>query len=182
MLQDYLLFVQQSPFQSAAIQFGVLGTLGELLAFAVLNKQLSLPCNPKQLIMKVAAWASLGLFIKFGFIGMKGFTYGVLEHQLLPYWLTTELGLAFSISIFTNLFFGPQLMFLHRFEDNLIMGEKGYFGIDTALWTLVWFWIPAHTLTFTLDLEYQIVMAAFWGIILGFVLGLSKRAKEITNG
>ena len=31
-------------------------------------------------------WAVLGLVIKFGFTGMKGFVAGLLEHGLLPAW------------------------------------------------------------------------------------------------
>ncbi|MDO9695544.1 MAG: hypothetical protein Q7W56_12510, partial [Candidatus Latescibacteria bacterium] len=72
-------------------------------------------------------------------------------------------------------FFGPQMMAFHRWEDNLILRRHGYAGITTAWWTLVWFWIPAHTVTFSLPADYQIGLAALWGLVLGVILGLSKK-------
>jgi len=78
------------------------------------------------------------------------------------------------VSLFTNLLFGPQMMAFHRVEDNLIMGESGFKGIQRAWWTLIWFWIPAHTVTFCLPTEYQIGLAAVWGMVLGLILGLTK--------
>ena len=74
-----------------------------------------------------------------------------------------------------NLLFGPQMMFFHRLADNLIMREQGYEGITRAWWTLIWFWIPAHTLTFALPREYQIGLAAVWSVVLGVILGLSQK-------
>ena len=84
-------------------------------------------------------------------------------------------GKAFAVSLFTNLLFGPQMMAFHRIEDNLILGEKGFAGIENAWKTLLWFWIPAHTLTFSLPPDFQIALAAFWGLVLGVILGLSRK-------
>jgi hypothetical protein len=70
-------------------------------------------------------------------------------------------------------FFGPQMMYFHRVEDNLILRRWSFAGIETALKTLVWFWIPAHTVTFALPKEYQIGLAALWSVALGIILGLS---------
>ncbi len=175
MTDSYINFVLSNPLLSAAIQFAVLGTLGELLSFSFIKKKLALPCNLWQLIAKIIAWAVLGIIIKYGFAGMKGFTSALLEHKLLPQVFATGIGWAFAVSVLTNLFFGPQMMFFHRLEDNLIMWERNYAGLTKAWWTLIWFWIPAHTITFSLPLAYQIGLAALWGMILGIILGLSKR-------
>lgn len=106
---------------------------------------------------------------------MKGFTQALLDHQLLPQFLAAGIGWAFAVSVLTNVFFGPQMMLFHRIEDNLILNEWGYKGLTTAWWTLLWFWIPAHTVTFSLPSEWQIGLAAVWSVALGVILGLTKR-------
>ena len=46
----------------------------------------------------------------------------------------------------------------------------------TAWRTLIWFWIPAHTLTFSLAVDYQVGLAALWSLALGLILGLRPKA------
>ncbi|MFW5782383.1 MAG: hypothetical protein ACOCWO_03715, partial [Candidatus Muiribacteriaceae bacterium] len=93
--------------------------------------------------------------------------------------LKTRVGMAFSISVFTNLFFGPQMMLFHRMEDNILERKWDFDGIKKAWSTLFWFWIPAHTLTFSLPTEFQIGLAAVWGLVLGIILGTAKNKKVI---
>ncbi len=175
MIQLYLDFVRANPLISAAIQFGLLGTLGEALSYSLRHKKIGLPCGHYwQIFAKIAAWALLGIVIKYGFTGMKGFTAALLEHEMLPQFLADGIGWAFAVSVLTNVFFGPQMMFFHRVEDNLILSEWNFKGMSTALWTLLWFWIPAHTLTFSLPGEWQIGLAALWSVVLGLILGLAK--------
>jgi hypothetical protein len=169
----YRLWVQAHPFFSAACQFAVLGTLGEIAAASLRAKRLALPCTPLQLVAKSLAWALLGLVIKGGFLGMKGFTKALLDHHVLPQVFGSGLGWAFALSTLTNVFFGPQMMLFHRLEDNLILHRRGFDGMETAFGTLVWFWIPAHTLTFSLAVEFQIGLAALWSLALGFILGFA---------
>ncbi len=174
MIETYIAWVKSNPLLSASIQFAILGTLGEVIASSVKARGFKLPCTTWQLFLKALAWALLGIIIKYGFMGMKGFTNGLLEHGYLPAFMNGGVAKAFAISLFTNALFGPQMMAFHRLEDNLILGQKGYAGIENAWKTLVWFWVPAHTLTFSLPVEFQIGLAAFWGLVLGVILGLSK--------
>lgn len=174
-MNSYRLWVLAHPFLSAALQFGLLGTLGELGAASLKAKRPALPCTPLQLLLKVVAWALLGLVIKAGFVGMKGFTRALLDHGILPAAFSSGLGWAVTLSTLTNLFFGPQMMLFHRLEDNLILGRKGFDGMMPAIRTLAWFWIPAHTLTFSLPTEYQVGLAALWSLALGVILGLAAR-------
>ena len=175
MIDTYVNYVLENPLFSAAIQFAVLGTLGELFSYIFIKKKIKLPCKVWQLIAKVIAWALLGIIIKYGFAGMKGFTLALLEHGFIPLLFASGLGLAFAVSVLTNLFFGPQMMFFHRLEDNIIMGERNFEGLTKSWWTLIWFWIPAHTITFSLPLEFQIGLAALWGMVLGIILGYYKK-------
>lgn len=178
MLQAYVAWVVAHPFLSAALQFAFLGTLGEIVAATARHRRFAVPCSWPRLAAKVLAWALLGIIIKYGFAGMKGFTQALLDKALLPTFLASGVGKAFAVSLLTNVFFGPQMMAFHRLEDNLILGEKGFAGIERAWWTLLWFWVPAHTLTFSLPQEFQIGLAAFWGLVLGVILGLSKPAPK----
>jgi hypothetical protein len=44
----------------------------------------------------------------------------------------------------------------------------------------VWFWIPAHTLTFALPKDFQVGLAALWSFMLGLLLSLfSKSPQEV---
>ncbi len=174
-MDAYAAWVTQNPLLSAAIQFAVLGTLGEVISASLQARRPALPCTPLQLAGKVFAWALLGVIIKYGFTGMKGFTAGLLEHRLLPAFLGSGVGWAFAVSVFTNVFFGPQMMAFHRVEDNLILGRKGFAGITAAWKTLIWFWIPAHTVTFSLPAVFQIGLAALWSLVLGIIMGLTKK-------
>ncbi|MBM4130624.1 hypothetical protein FJ250_06295 [bacterium] len=170
-MNAYVAWVAANPWPSAALQFAVLGTLGEIVAATARRRAPALPCTPAQLVMKVLAWAVLGLVIKAGFTGMKGFTQALLEHGVLPSWCAAGVGHALAMSVLTNVFFGPQMMAFHRWEDNLILGRRGWAGLGRAVRTLVWFWIPAHTVTFSLPRDYQIGLAAVWGLVLGVILG-----------
>lgn len=172
-MDTYRLWLQSHPLLSAALQFALLGTLGELAAASLRARRPALPCTAPQLLGKVLAWALLGLIIKAGFTGMKGFTRALLDHGLLPGFLGSGIGFALAQSTLTNLFFGPQMMLFHRMEDNLILGRRGFEGMSPALLTLGWFWIPAHTLTFCLPTEFQVGLAALWSLALGLILGLA---------
>jgi hypothetical protein len=174
-MNSYIVWVIANPLLSAAIQFAVLGTLGEIISFSIRQKRIALPCGLPQIFGKVLAWAILGIIIKYGFAGMKGFARALLDHNLLPAFLGTGIGRAFAVSVLTNIFFGPQMMFFHRLEDNLILWKWNMKGLTTAWWTLIWFWIPAHTITFSLPTEYQIGLAAVWSTVLGIIMGMTKK-------
>jgi hypothetical protein len=70
------------------------------------------------------------------------------------------------------------MMLFHRLEDNLILRRGDFDGMAPALWTLVWFWIPAHTLTFSLPPEFQVGLAAVWSLALGLILGLAGARRS----
>jgi hypothetical protein len=169
-MDAYIQWVSQNPILSAFVQFAILGPLGEIIARSIVAKRPALPCSPLQMLGKVFAWAILGVVIKYGFAGMKGFVDALLGNQMLPAWFSSGIARAFAISVFTNVLFGPQMMLFHRFEDNLILRTKSYSGIEKAFKTLIWFWIPAHTITFCLPAPYQIGLAALWGLVLGVIL------------
>ena len=172
-MDAYTTWVAAHSLTAAAVQFGLLGTLGEIISHLIVTRRPGLPCGLGALLAKILGWAVLGVIIKYGFTGMKGFTSALLDHQLLPAMCSNGLGRAFAVSVLTNTFFGPQMMAFHRLTDNLILRRRGFAGLQRAWWTLLWFWIPAHTLTFSLPQDYQVGLAAVWSVVLGIILGLS---------
>ncbi len=174
-MHAYTTWVVANPLLAAAVQFALLGTLGEVISHTLTARRPGLPGTPLQMLAKMADWALLGVIIKYGFAGMKGFTLALIDHNLLPRVCAGGLAWAFSVSVLTNILFGPQMMAFHRLTDNLILRRRGFAGIQRAWWTLLWFWIPAHTLTFSLPREYQIGLAAVWSVVLGAILGLSTQ-------
>lgn len=172
-MPSYAAWVSAHPLVSAAVQFGLLGTLGEALALLARRRPLSSLGPWWRTVLKVAAWGLLGIVIKYGFAGMKGFIDALIASGLAPRASHGSVGWAFMVSVATNLLFGPQMMFFHRLEDALIAWKWDLSGLKKAWLTLLWFWIPAHTVTFSLPADYQIGLAALWSIVLGLILGLT---------
>lgn len=173
-MQLYLEWVTSQPLLSAALQFALLGTLGEWLSFVVSQRRMALPVKAWQMLAKAAAWALLGVVIKYGFAGCKGAVLALIAHGMLPEILSSGLLWALTVSVVTNVFFGPQMMLFHRLEDNLILRQWSFVGLQRAWATLLWFWIPAHTLTFMLPRDFQIGLAALWSVALGVILGMHR--------
>jgi hypothetical protein len=102
---------------------------------------------------------------------------------------------AFLISTFMNLIFAPVFMTFHKITDMHIISNggtlSGFFSpikfseiFPKINWFVQWdfvfkrsipfFWIPAHTITFLLPEAYQVIFAAFLGIILGVLLATAS--------
>ena len=163
----------ENPFVLAFIKFAILGTAGEVAAKLISKKKLVL----WQVFYSMLVWGVLGVLIKFIFTGFHGFTANLISTGYLPEGILSK---AFFTSFFTNAMLGPWVIILHRLLDNLpykkitVPSE----GIKGAMLTLVWFWIPAHTVTFALDKDWQITLAAIWSFVLGMILGIFNRGKK----
>jgi hypothetical protein len=123
------------------------------------------------------SWAILAIFIKYAFVGFGGFVKELVSDRLLPQAANYGIFNAFLRSSFTNIMFGPILVILHRVFDNWIERKQNFVGINNALFSLVWFWIPAHTITFSLPVYYQMGLAALWSLVLGLLLGIFNRKE-----
>jgi len=115
----YVHFVREYPLLSSAIQVAILGTFGELLGSGIRGKGWW-PFTPVQLLLKVIVWAFLGITFKYAFAGFFGFFAALVEHGFWPSLGGNALWRAFSVSVFTNILFGPVMMAFHRWTDNLI--------------------------------------------------------------
>jgi hypothetical protein len=171
----YVETVKAYPIITAMIQFAILGTLGDMISKWVIQKRIFLPFTYKTVILKMLEWTFLAVCIKYAFVGFNYFVQGLVEKNMLPqlnyFWE------AFVISATMNLQFGPFLVIMHRLLDNLINREKNWANLDKGMYSLLWFWLPAHTITFMLPKPFQIGLAALWSVVLGLILGYynSKR-------
>ncbi|MDY0281648.1 MAG: Mpv17/PMP22 family protein [Salinivirgaceae bacterium] len=106
---------------------------------------------------------------------------------------------AFAISLFMNTIYAPIMMTLHKITDIHITENGGTIsGLLTPIkfrkifpelnWDVQWnfvfkktipfFWIPAHTITFLLPPDFQVLFAAILGIALGVILAIAAQMSE----
>ncbi len=175
-MELYMSFVKNNVILSAIIHFAILGTFGEIISKWMINKNFKYPFNLKDTLAKMVIWAILGVCIKYAFKGFAhGFVPALMEEGFLPHAGKDSFLLAFYISAFMNLQFGPFLVLVHRLLDNIAAGKSNWKNIHKGLYCLLWFWIPAHTVTFLLPGELRILMAALWSLVLGLLLGYFNR-------
>jgi hypothetical protein len=178
MLDLYVAFLKDHPIASSALQVGVLGTFGELLGCRICGRGWN-PFTPGRLALKVAVWAFLGVTFKYAFTGFFGFVDALSARGYWPSFPGGGVGRAFSVSLYCNALFGPVMMSFHRWTDAKI--EKvpmTWEGLYPAWATLAWFWVPAHTVTFSLPPHVQVGLAALWALALGALLGFFARARS----
>lgn len=169
----YIEYVKAYPIITSMIQFAILGTLGDIVSHWIIKKRIFNPYNPKIILFKIIEWAILAVFIKYAFVGFNGFVESLIAHDYLPN--LNGIGKSFAISTSMNLQFGPFLVIMHRVLDNLIAKQNNWKNLDKGFYSLLWFWIPAHTITFILPKEFQIGLAAIWSLALGIILGFFYR-------
>lgn len=174
-MEFYTRFVQDHVILSSFFQFFILGMVGECLGLRIAGKNPFRAMTFLQFVLKMAAWGFLGILIKYAFTGFVGFVASLGEKGLIGSLFFTKAGKAFLISFAMNILFGPQMMTFHRLTDNWIMKTGEFSGLKSSFLTLLWFWIPAHTVTFLLPEEYRIGLAALWSVVLGLIMGFYKR-------
>lgn len=186
------------------IKFGILATLGEVIGLrisqGVYNKK-GFGILPRMIV-----WGVLGLAIKMAFmvfiIGTPQFLqYMGLEGAAAAMkgdLTITKVLVAFSISVALNTIFAPIMMTFHKITDAHITKNggtlSGFFTpiefaemFKTINWDIQWgfvfkktipfFWYPAHTITFLLPADYQVLFAALLGVVLGIILAFASMKK-----
>ena len=175
-MEWYIGLVKANPITTAMVQFAVLGTLGDMASRWVVRRRVFMPFDTRLTVLKMLEWALLAVCIKYAFTGFNGFVDILADHSLLPQ--LGRFGRAFAISLSMNLQFGPFLVIAHRLLDNAVAGRRNWENLDKGLLSLLWFWVPAHTVTFMLPRELQIGLAAVWSLALGLILGFYNRPKN----
>ena len=182
------------------IKFAVLATMGEVIGLRIktgfYNKA------GFGIIPRAIVWGFLGMTVKTAFVifgagapaflevlGMEGASEIIHGNITLP-----KVLVSFSISASLNLFYAPVLMTFHKITDIHIIRTGGTVrGLFTPIqfaeifpsidWKAQWdfvfkktiplFWIPMQTINFLLPPQYQILVAALLGIVLGVLLAFA---------
>ena len=170
------------------IKFFILASFGDLIAYRIKNKKWGLPNG---MIFKAIVWGVIGIFIVLIFVIFSTGVTNLQENSILPF-VDSKLARAFFISVLMNLTFAPTMMAAHRISDTYIeLRSQSKITLKETIGSINWkqfidftvfksiplFWIPAHTITFILPSEYQIIFAAILGIFLGLILGLFNNKK-----
>ena len=182
-------------------KFAILATFGEAIGLRIRTGNYNQ--KGFGLIPRAIVWGFLGLTIKLAFVlfatGVPVFlAYMGVENA--PSVMKESLSLskvliAFSISAAMNIIYAPIMMTLHKVTDTHIVNNGGTilglfkpinFGeiLSAINWKVQWsfvfaktipfFWIPAHTLTFLLPADFQVLFAAVLGIALGVLLAIAS--------
>ncbi len=177
-------------------KFAIFASMGDLLGLRLKKGKWGLTVG---FIPKVIVWGLIGIVITLMFTVYATGIGALQDARLLPYISVDNFGgkllNAFFISLFMNLTFAPAFMGFHKFTDMYIEGKvldrenttaKGtlkkidWYGFINfiVLKTIPFFWIPAHTITFMLPKEYQVIFAAVLGIALGLLLAIGNKKSK----
>jgi hypothetical protein len=198
---------QQVPLVMAFLKFAVLSTFGEVLGLRIRTGKYCMSgfgILPRAMVWGfLGMWIAIAMGVF-----RNGVPAYLDRFQLLSginaamngdfSWLKL-LG-AFCISLMMNTAFAPVFMTLHKITDTHIMQTggtlKGFFSkkirfapiLSSLNWNVQWrfvlrktiplFWIPAHTLTFILPQNSQVLFAAFLGVCLGVILSVAARKND----
>lgn len=156
---------------------------------------------------KFFVWGFLGLTIKMAFVifangvpifieymGLNEATKALAGNNIGP-----KILVAFSISVAMNTIYAPVMMLFHKITDIHISDHGGKVYsllkpikmapiIQSIDWNIFWgfvlkktiplFWIPAHTITFLLPPDFQVLFAAILSIMLGLILSFATLKSQ----
>ena len=199
--QFYKDFNQAHPMCMAFMKFAILATFGEMLGMRVKTGRYW--CNGFGLVPRMVVWGLLGMWIAAAMsifrIGVPAFldgfnTFHGIQAAMGGEFSGMKLLGAFFISLMMNTSFAPVFMTMHKITDTHIARHNGKFAsllhlipmgeiISGLKWDVQWgfvfkktiplFWIPAHTITFLLPKDMQVLFAALCSVILGLFLSIA---------
>lgn len=188
-LKNFGRLVNKYPYISGFFKVGILASFGEMIKTRGRTGSYRTP----DLWAKFIVWGIYGMLFTICFaifasgIGvLSGSPVWPLKPSAEP-WKT--LVFAFSTSLWLNLVFCYPMMLSHEWFNTCIAkrrilgGAEFLSGLDTHIWgsyllkTILFFWIPAHTVTFCLPADYRILMSAFLSLALGFILTIKPKSK-----
>ncbi len=177
------------PFPMGFLKFAVLATAGELIAAYIATGK---PTMPVKIVWRFLIWGLIGMWITLMMKVYSAAAVALMANGLLPGGDSGFLRALYT-SALMNTTFGPTFMAVHKCSDMFLeLRAKGEpsglcsvmkaidwsrFAGFTILKTVPIFWIPAHTVTFLLPSQYQVIMAAALSVVLGVILSLGNRKK-----
>ncbi|MBQ8366571.1 MAG: hypothetical protein IJX40_02430 [Alistipes sp.] len=201
----YKTFNAEHAMIMAFLKFGILATLGEMLGCRISTGNYTTPTFG--VLPRMVVWGILGMAIAMAMMvfksGIPAFITAMGGAELVADFYVEGLSwgkfvVALSISVMMNTFFAPVFMTFHKITDAHIAENGGSLKalvrpIDmrrqmvSLNWDRQWsfifkktiplFWYPAHTITFMLPGEFQVLFAALLGVALGVILAIGARKK-----
>lgn len=197
----YVNFNANHGMVTSFIKFALLATFGEAIGLRIRTGNYNQPGFG--LLPRAVVWGFLGLTIKLAFVlfatGVPAFlTYMGMGNALQATkdnLTVAKVLVAFSISLFMNIIYAPVMMTFHKVTDTHIANNGGTlscllkpinFGeiLTSINWKVQWsfvfaktipyFWIPAHTITFLLPADFQVLFAAVLSVALGIFLAVAS--------
>ena len=191
------------PYIMAFFKFAILATLGEMLALrireGVYNKK-GFGVLPRMMVWGFLGMCIAMAMVIFK-VGVPAFLGSLGWHDAATLFGAAEfswgkLGVAFAVSVLMNSIFAPVMMTFHKCTDIHITDNGGTVrGLLRPMkmrdifahkvnWDMQWnfvikktiplFWFPAHTITFILPANLQMLFAALLGVALGLILAIKK--------
>ena len=195
-LRAYVALTDAHPFAAGFCKFALLATFGESLAQRMLVGRYLPPRFG--LVPRALAWGALGICITLAFmifsagvpLAMSRIGMDWAARALAGPFGTEKLLTAFAISLCLNTLFAPVLMVAHKVSDLHIARYEGTLRclwhlpdvgglLKSVNWDVMWrlglfrtvlfFWIPVHTITFLLPEAFRVLFAALLGAVLGLI-------------
>lgn len=191
-LENFGNITREFPYIMGFLKFALLATFGEMLKHRLKTGFWFVSKLP----LRAVVWGVFGMImtVAFGLFasGTAAMMSGNLwfgSNPLLEKGFWNTLLFAFSTSLFMNMIFAYPMMFGHEWFGQVI--EKGKFiggaeffrNASAEVWgsfipkTILFFWIPAHTITFLLPAEFRVLMGALLSVALGFILTIKAVRK-----
>lgn len=204
LLEGYKAFNHEHGMITSFFKFAILATFGEVIGLRI--KTGNYFEKGFGILPRAIVWGFIGLTIKMAFIIFTTGTPILLEYlgfdgaekALTGPLSFDKIAVAFCTSTAMNIVYAPVMMTFHKITDAHIIANNGKL---TALlkpihvreifihlnWEVQWdfifkktipfFWIPAHTITFLLPQDYQVLFAALLGIVLGSILAFANKME-----
>ena len=180
-----------APYWMGFLKFALLAMFGEM----VKNRLRTGFWHTDLLLVRTVTWGVFGMVMTIAFALFAGGVAGVMG---TPLWfggkdmgeIGNRLIFAISTSFWMNLIFAYPMMLGHEwfnvvFAKRRIVGGTEFLSlIDKHAWgsfipkTILYFWLPAHFVTFLLPAEYRVLMGAFLSMALGFFLTIRSVKKS----
>jgi hypothetical protein len=201
----YKTFNAEHAMVMAFAKFGILSTLGEMLGCRISTGSYTHPTFG--VLPRMVVWGLLGMAISMAMTvfsaGIPAFITNMGGGELVAGFYAEGITwgkfvVALSISVMMNTFFAPVFMTFHKITDAHIAECGGSLKalitpipmqrlIKGVNWDVQWgfifkktiplFWYPAHTITFMLPKQYQVLFAALLGVALGVILAIGLKKK-----
>ena len=191
-LENFGHVTSQFPYIMGFLKFALLATFGEMLKHRIKTGSWAVSRFP----LRVLVWGFYGIVMTIAFSLFAKGTESMMSGNL---WFGSNLKLdngfgnkfifALTTSFFMNMIFAYPMMFSHEWFGQVI--EKGKFiggaeffaSCDSKVWgsfipkTILFFWVPAHTVTFLLPAEFRVLVGAALSVALGFILTIKAVKK-----